>query len=72
MTNSAAIRTMLESLNPARASFTLMMPVNGITAIMINATASMRGRPTMNIAIAAASRTRTTTRSVVMVGPPGV
>ena len=35
----------------------VMMPVNGITAIMINATASIRGRPTMNIAIAAASRT---------------
>ena len=67
MTNSAAIRTMFESANPARASFMVMMPVNGITAIMINATASIRGRPTMNIAIAAASRKRITTRSVVTV-----
>ena len=56
ITNSAAIRTMLESLNPASASLMLMMPVNGITAIMINATTSMRGRSAMNIAIAAARR----------------
>ena len=72
MTKSAAIRTMLESLKPASASLTLMMPVNGSATIMINATMSMRGRSAMNMAIAAASSKRTMARSVVKMASPRV
>ena len=72
ITKSAAIRTILESLNPANASLMLMMPVNGIATIMIIATTSMRGRSAMNIAIAAARSRRTIARSVVKMASPSV
>ena len=61
-----AIRTMLGSLKPANASLIVMTPVNGMITIMSSATASIRGRLAMNIAIAAASSSRTKARLVFM------
>ena len=63
ITNSAAISTIDGSENPANASFAVMMPVKGIITITSSATASMRGRLTTNIAMAAASINRTRARS---------
>ena len=64
MTNSKAMSTTLASLNPASVSPMVMTPMSGSTAIMIRATASMRGRPSANITTAATSRASTTARSV--------
>src|SRR5580704_4175272 len=61
ITNSAAIRTMFESLKPASASPMVSTPVKGSAVSMIRATASRRGLLIANITIAAASRARTTT-----------
>ena len=63
ITNSAAIRMIDGSENPASASFMVMMPVKGIATITRSATASMRGRLMTNITIAAASMSRTRARS---------
>ena len=63
ITNSAAISMIDGSANPASASFMEMMPVNGITTITRSATASIRGRLTTNITIAAVSVSRTRARS---------
>ena len=63
MTNSAAIRMIEGSANPASASFMVMTPVKGIATITSSATASMRGRLMTNITIAAASMSRTRARS---------
>ena len=67
MTKSAAIRMIDESANPASASFMVMTPVKGIATITSSATASMRGRLTTNIAIAAASISRMRTRSRLII-----
>ena len=61
ITNSAAIRTMFESLKPASASPMVSTPVKGSAVSMISATASRRGLLIANITIAAASRARTIT-----------
>ena len=59
ITNRAPRRMMLESLNPARASFIVITPVIGSTVSMISATASMRGLFMANIAMAVARSPRT-------------
>ncbi len=66
ITNSAAMRTMLESLKPASASPMVSTPVKGSAVSMISATASMRGLLIANITIAATSRARTIARSGLM------
>jgi hypothetical protein len=63
ITKSAAMSTMLGSLNPASASPMLIVPVSGSAAIMISATASMRGLLRANMVMAAASRASTIIRS---------
>ena len=63
ITKSAAMRMIVGSENPASTSFMVTMPVNGMATSTSSATASMRGRPSTNIAIAAASMSRTSARS---------
>ena len=69
MMKSVAISTTFASANPASASDMLSTPVNGSTVSINSATASMRGRPTANITIAAPSSPRTTISSVVIASP---
>lgn len=66
ITNSAAISTTAGSAKPASASFTAITPVRGSATITISATASMRGRLTTNMTMAATSSTSTRARSVVV------
>ena len=73
MTKRAAMRTMLGSAKPARASpivrtgfSPVRVPANGRSVSMMSATASMRGRSIANITIAAAKSSRTTTSEPVM------
>ena len=66
ITNSVAISTTFGSENPASASPTLTTPVKGINVSISSATASMRGRLTANIRIAAASSPNTMARSLFM------
>ena len=60
MTNRAAISTMLGSAKPLIASLMLIAPVKGSSAIMIRATASMRGLLAANITTAETSSSSTT------------
>lgn len=64
--------TILESLNPASASPIVSTPVKGNVTSMISATASSRGLPMANMAIAMASKRRTTPRSAFMCVPYSV
>src|SRR5215469_6254501 len=63
ITNSAAIRITLVSLNPARASGTLMMPVSGRMTITSKATTSILGLLTINSPTQAISAPKTRSRS---------
>ena len=65
-TKSAAMRMMLGSAKPANACSTVMTPESGSATIIINATASIRGRPIANMTMAEISRARTRARSDIV------